>query len=187
MAKKKTVDEMPSWVKWMGRMTDGVTPDPVTGEVYPVGMEIADPKPMAIPAGMRAPPSLREQMDELFRVSRLREAAEEPETIDEANDFDIDDYFHHGDDMTPWQTDYDPLLGREISPAEFHEKYKTGELLEELKARFAKLDREEDVNEIIARLDAAYSENRKPKKTEEVGRPAASSSASPPVAKPEEK
>lgn len=187
MAKKKVTDEMPSWVKWMGAMTDGVTPDPVTGEVYPVGMEIADPKPMAIPAGMRAPPSLREQMDELFRVGRLREAANEPETIDEANDFDIDDYFHHGDDMTPWQTDYDPLLGREISPAEFHEKYKSGELLEELKSRFAKLDREEDVNEIIARLDAAYSENRKPKKTEEVGRPAASSSASPKAPDPEAK
>lgn len=163
MAKKRKSDvpEVPLWIKNMGAMTDGTQADPVTGEVYPVGLEIADPVPIAIPAGMRAPPSLREQMDELFRVGRLREEANRDETIDEANDFDLDDYVD--DLMTPWETEYDPLLGREISPAEFHEKFKSGELLEEMKARAALLDREEDVNDLIQRLDAAYRDHRKPK------------------------
>lgn len=162
MAKKKTESAMPKWVETMGRLTTGQEADPATGEVYPVGMEIADTVPMAIPAGMRTPPSLQEQMQELFRVGRLREEANREETVDEANDFDIDDYFAAGDNLTPWQVEYDPLLDREVSPAEFHEKYKSGELLEELKARYAKLDREEEVNEIIARLDAAYSDHKKP-------------------------
>lgn len=180
---KKTKSTMPSWVEQMGWLTDGKMQDPETGLPFPIGMEVLDSTPMAIPAGMRTPPSLRDQMDELFRVGRLREEANRDESVEEANDFDIDDYFHHGDDMTPWQTEYDPLLGREISPAEFHDRYKDGSLLEELKARFAKLEREEDVNEIIARLDAAYADNRRPKATEEVRRPAASSSAddSPPA------
>lgn len=181
MAKNK-VEKMPVWVEWMGRLTSGNDVDPVTGEVLPVGMEIPDTKPMAIPSGMRAPPSLKEQMDELFRVSRLREAASQEEGVDEANDFDIDDYFEGEDAYTPWQTEYDPLLGREISPAEFHEKYKSGALLEELRGRFAHLNREEEVNDIIARLDAAYSAQMRPNTpTEEVGRTAASSSANPPA------
>lgn len=162
MVKRKDIKQ-PTWVENMGRLTTGQETNPETGEVYPIGMEIADPKPMAIPAGMRAPPSLREQMDELFRIGRLREEANRDESVDEANDFDIDDYFAQGDNLTPWNVDYDPLLGRDISPAEFHEKYKSGELLTELKERFARLDREEDVNEIIQRLDAAYSDIRRPK------------------------
>lgn len=160
MAKNTKSSAMPKWVENMGKLTTGEQFD-ADGVVFPIGMEIADPKPVAIPAGMRTPPSLREQMDELFRVGRLREAAAQDETIDEANDFDIDDYFGP-DNVTPWQTDYDPLLGREISPAEFHEKYKSGELLTELKARFSRLEREEEVEEIISRLEAAYQENRAP-------------------------
>lgn len=158
----KDITKQPAWVEQMGRLTTGSEADK-DGVVYPVGMEIADPKPVAMPAGMRTPPSLREQMDELFRVGRLREEANREETVDEANDFDIDDYFAAGDNLTPWNVEYDPLLGREISPAEFHERYKDGSLLEELKGRFARLDREEEVNEIIQRLDAAYGDLRKPK------------------------
>lgn len=184
MASKKDIKQ-PRWVEFMGQLTTGNEADPITGEFYPVGMEIADPKPMAIPAGMRTPPSLREQMDELFRVGRLRDAANQPETVDEANDFDIDDYFAAEDNLTPWQVEYDPLLGREISPAEFHEKYKSGELLEELKTRYARLDREEEVNDIIARLDAAYAENTRPKKPNGGSPPAAApTSANPPADPP---
>lgn len=163
MAKKKSADTVPRWVSQMGMLTDGTQTDPETGEVYPIGLEIADPRPMAIPAGMQAPPSLQEQMAELFRIGRLREAANQEETVDEANDFDIDDYFAQGDNLTPWQVEYDPLLDREISPAEFHEKYKSGELLQELKERFSRLDREEDVNTIIERLDTAYRDMTRPK------------------------
>lgn len=162
MARKSKAFEQPLWVENMGKLTTGEQADE-NGVIYPIGLEIADPVPVAIPAGMRTPPSLREQMDELFRVGRLREEANRDESVDEANDFDIDDYFAEGDNLTPWNVEYDPLLGRDISPAEFHEKYKSGELLEELKARYARLDREEDVNEIINRLDAAYSDLRKPK------------------------
>lgn len=185
MAKNTKPQAEPLWVRNMRRLTDGVTPDPETGEVFPVGMEIADPVPVAIPAGMRAPPSLREQMDELFRIGRLREEANREETVDEANDFDIDDYFAAEDNLTPWQVDYDPLLGREISPAEFHEKYKSGELLEELKSRFAKLDREEEIEDIIQRLDAAYADQVRPKK-DNGGGPAAPAptSANPPADPP---
>lgn len=189
MAKKKSVDTVPRWVSQMGMLTDGTQTDPETGEVYPIGLEISDPRPVAIPAGMQAPPSLQEQMAELFRIGRLREAANQEETVDEANDFDIDDYFAQGDNLTPWQVEYDPLLDREISPAEFHEKYKSGELLEELRSRFAKLDREEEVEDVIRRLDAAYADQVRPKKPDPKpngGGPAepAPTSANPPPAAP---
>lgn len=160
MAKPTKNQKMPKWVEWMGKVTTGSEADK-DGVFYPVGLEISDPVPMSIPAGMRTPPSLREQMDELFRVGRLREAAQADESVDEANDFDIDDYFGP-DNVTPWQTDYDPLLGREISPAEFHEKYKSGELVQELKARWSQLDRAEEIEEIIGRLETAYREAGKP-------------------------
>lgn len=162
MARKKLVKDTPLWVLNMGKLSDGETPDPTTGEIYPLGQEIADPNPVAMPSGMRRPPSLQEQMDELFRIGKMRREAEAEETIDEANDFDIDDYFGAEDGPTAWQTEYDPLLGREISPAEFHEKYKSGELLEELKARFTRLEREEDIEEVITRLEAGYKDSRKP-------------------------
>lgn len=162
MTKSTKSQKMPAWVAQMGMLTDGTQTD-ADGVFFPIGMEIADPKPVAMPAGMRTPPSLREQMDELFRVGRMRAEADQPETVDEANDFDIDDYFAAGDNLTPWNVDYDPLLGREISPAEFHERYKDGSLLEELKARYSRLDKEEEVNTIIERLDAAYAERNRPK------------------------
>lgn len=188
MSKKKNKDKMPAWVTQMGRLTDGSQADP-DGVVYRVGLEVADPTPMAIPAGMRVPPSLKDQMDELFRIGRLREQAAQDETVDEANDFDIDDYFAAEDNLTPWQVEYDPLLGREISPAEFHEKYKSGELLQELKSRFAKLDREEEVNDIISRLDAAYANQVRPRQPDQNpngGSPpeAAPTSANPPAGSP---
>lgn len=189
MARSTKSQKMPLWVQNMGRLTTGAEAD-ADGVVFPVGMEIADPVPLAIPAGMRAPPSLQEQMAELFRVGRLRDEANREETVDEANDFDIDDYFAEGDNLTPWQVEYDPLLDREISPAEFHEKYKSGELLNELKARFARLDREEDVNTIIERLDTAYRDMTRPKADIPKGgdRPeAVPTSANPPVPNPEKK
>lgn len=184
MAKKKSKDEVPKWVAQMGALTDGTQVD-ADGVLFPVGYEIADPTPMAIPAGMQTPPSLREQMDELFRVGRLRAAREAEESIDDANDFNIDDYFEGEDRRTPWETEYDPLLGREISAAEFHEKYKSGELLEELKQRFSTMERQEDLEEVVNRLEATYQESRK--KTAEVGRPAASASADPKPPQPEGK
>lgn len=189
MAKATKSQKMPGWVAQMGMLTDGTQTwtDPETGEIhsFPVGYEIADPKPMAIPAGMRVPPSLKEQMDELFRVGKLREAANRDETVDEANDFDIDDYFAQGDNLTPWQVEYDPLLGREISAAEFHEKFKSGELLEELKARWSTLEQQEDLENIVSRLEAAYQEGRNPQLKPAPGSAPASSAV--PPAKPDEK
>lgn len=88
------------------------TRDPKTHFEHP------DPKPVAIPAGFRRPPTLAEQVARLVRSERFnREAAEAGfETFEEADDFDIDD--DPPDPSTPFEPFFDPGLGREVTPAD---------------------------------------------------------------------
>jgi hypothetical protein len=91
--------------------------NPDTGEVleveYPYldenGAEVNDPTPVAPPVGYVKQPSLAEQIREMVRSEKLRQAAEEAgaETFEEADDFEVgDDY----DPSTPYENDYDPPI-----------------------------------------------------------------------------
>lgn len=96
--------------------------DPLTGEVTDhvpspryrlrdyflddLGREIPDPRPMQPPVGYKKQPS----MFELIREATAREVAlyaagREPETFEEADDFDVDDDV---DPHSPWENDFDP-------------------------------------------------------------------------------
>lgn len=80
------------------------------------GHEIPDPRPLAIPAGMRRPETLAEQVARLVRSESLRRSAgDEYESFEESDDFDVDDDF---DPSTPWETFFDPNLGRDVSQAD---------------------------------------------------------------------
>ena len=81
------------------------------------GHEALDPNPVEIPAGLRKPESLEERIRRIIRSSVSDEAAQQGlETFEEANDFEIDD--DPVDPETPYETDFDPVLGREVSPAD---------------------------------------------------------------------
>lgn len=105
------------------------------------GHEVPDPNPLAIPAGFRRPETLAEQVRRLIRTDpSLIAGSDEVETFDDANDFDIGDDF---DPSSPWETVYDPELGREISPAEYQEH--APQIREELAAKLRNLYRLEEV------------------------------------------
>lgn len=57
------------------------------------GNEIPDPTPVAIPSGFRRPPTLQEQIRALVRHERYIAGVNngEIESIEEADDFDVDD------------------------------------------------------------------------------------------------
>lgn len=56
------------------------------------GREIPDPVPIAVPAGLKRPESLTEQIRRLIRVDMSQQAQDNgEESFEEANDFDIDD------------------------------------------------------------------------------------------------
>lgn len=79
------------------------------------GREIVDDRPVEMPLGFKRPESLTEQIQRLVRghLSRVAEQAGF-ESFEEAEDFDVED-----DDIeprTPFETEFDPVLGREVSP-----------------------------------------------------------------------
>lgn len=58
------------------------------------GWEIHDPDPIAIPAGLKRPLSLREQIQRVLRTEVSAQAAMQGyESFDEAEDFDVEDEF----------------------------------------------------------------------------------------------
>lgn len=95
--------------------------DHLSGEVRqlqtPYGHEVPDSTPVAIPAGFKRPETMEEIVKRMVRTQISREAAEKgEETFEEADDFEVDDDF---DPSTPYEVLFDPVLEREVSPAEF--------------------------------------------------------------------
>lgn len=83
------------------------------------GHEVLDDTPMAIPAGFKRPETLAEQVQRLVRTTVSRQAEEAGfETFEESEDFDVDDG-DATDRGTPYETYFDPVLGKELTPAEF--------------------------------------------------------------------
>lgn len=85
------------------------------------GWEIPDPKPVEVPAGFKRPETLAEQVQRLVRTGLSQAAARQgAETFEEAEDFDVED--DDFDPSTPYEAEFDPVLGREVTPQEFQEK-----------------------------------------------------------------
>lgn len=56
------------------------------------GEEVNNPKPMAIPSGLKRPPTLQEQIKRVLRTELSRQVSEQGmETFEEAFDFDVDE------------------------------------------------------------------------------------------------
>lgn len=90
------------------------------------GHEIPDPNPVAMPAGFKHPESLQNQIQRLVR-GQISEAADAAgfETFEDAEDFDVDDEI---DVDSPYEMEFDPTLGRDISPQMIRddpERYRT--------------------------------------------------------------
>lgn len=84
------------------------------------GNEVLDRTPIAIPAGFKRPESLQEQIQRCVRHSLSEmSAAAGGETFEEADDFEVDDEV---DPASPYETFFDPVLGRDFTPREFQER-----------------------------------------------------------------
>lgn len=81
------------------------------------GQEVLDPTPLAIPAGFVKPESLEAKMARAIRVASLQAQSQGFETVEEADDFDIPDDPDTLPD-SPWETVFDPGIGKEISKQE---------------------------------------------------------------------
>jgi len=105
------------------------------------GHEIPDPTPLSLPLGFKKPEILAETVARLVRSEISRQAQLQGfETFEEAEDFDVGDDFEPG---APYETYFDPVLNRDISPHEFHnnpERYKK-EYLDRLNAEFEQKDK----------------------------------------------
>lgn len=78
------------------------------------GREKLDPKPVAMPLGFERPETLAEQIQRMVRQTVSQEAADQGfETFEDADDFDVGDDF---DPTSPYEMEFDPILGREVSP-----------------------------------------------------------------------
>lgn len=79
------------------------------------GRELLDNTPVELPLGFEHPESLEERIRRLVRTSVSDHAAESgAETFEEADDFDIAD--DDSDPLTPFEMEFDPALGKEVSP-----------------------------------------------------------------------
>lgn len=82
------------------------------------GREILDPTPVAIPAGFKEPMSLEERIQRIIRTEVSRAAENQGmETFEESEDFEVDD---ENDPFSPFETFFDPVLGRDMTLEEFH-------------------------------------------------------------------
>ncbi len=84
------------------------------------GHEIPDPNPVAIPLNFKRPETLAEQIQRMVRTHVSDAAAQGgAETFEEADDFETGD---DDDDepSTPYEMEFDPVLGREVSADMVH-------------------------------------------------------------------
>lgn len=80
------------------------------------GHELPDTTPVALPLGFKTPETLAEQIQRLVRTNVSQEAANAgAETFEEADDFDIDEEDEPFDQTSPYEMEFDPVLGREVS------------------------------------------------------------------------
>lgn len=132
------------------------------GTLNSAGHELLDPKPVAIPAGFKRPETLAEQVRRLVQTSVSQWAVDNgEESFEESEDFDIPD--DPTDRATPYETFFDPILGKDLTVDEFQrnsEIYKRQYIDREAAAA-----RERDKAELLqaAEVEAKKKRYRKPK------------------------
>lgn len=147
------------------------------GRLDSKGHEILDGTPMAVPAGFKKPENLAETIQRLVRRGLSEAAAAQGfETFEEAEDFDVPDETF--DPATPYETFYDPVLNREITPMEFtanaaiyQKRYQQAQ-----QAYFDQVDSEEVMRENLLRARFRARQARKAKLGGEGGAPPSDSS-----------
>lgn len=132
--------------------------DKLTGEILldSHGREIPDPTPLELPAGRKRPETLAEQVQRLVRhqVSAYAELHGH-ETFADADDLEVDDDF---DPSSPFELEFDPILGREITAADFQDAQRREWLRDEYLRAERNAIRAEHRQEA---LDEAYKASRK--------------------------
>lgn len=141
--------------------------DPHTGEVVKLqdehGWEIPDPTPLRLPTGFKKPETLADQVRRLVRSAQFQMDLDKAglETFDEADDFEVDDDF---DPSTPYETFFDPVLGKDITPMEFkqHEETYKKRYLKAQEQYFNQVDAENILAENLARARHRERQAAKP-------------------------
>lgn len=82
------------------------------------GQEVLDPTPLAIPAGFAIPQTLEQKMARAIRLASMAAQSNGYETVEEADDFDCED--DTPDPNSPWELQFDPTIGKEITKQEKH-------------------------------------------------------------------
>lgn len=152
MAAKKKSFALPSWIPWIGKQKK---------EGQRSGVEDLDPSPVAMPLGSRRPERLEDQIARLVRSEQYKMAMMGDDTIEEANDFDIPEDF---DPSSPFETEFDENLGREITPQEWAER--GPQLMAEVKKRNRNNAR---LEEEYLNLEEALAERRQRAREEQRG------------------
>lgn len=132
--------------------------DPATGEIRldEKGREVPDQTPLEIPAGRKRPETLQEQVQRLVRhqVSAYAEMHGH-ESFADADDLEVDEDF---DPSSPFELEFDPILGREITAADFQDAQRREWLRDEYLRAERNAIRAEHRQEA---LDEAYKASRK--------------------------
>lgn len=156
--------------------------DPATGEMIQdeLGREVPDSLPMEVPLGMKRPESLAEQVQRLVRNSISAHAEiHGQETFAEADDLELDDEF---DPYTPYETQFDPVLGRDLTPADFLDADRRQAIREEYLELERNRIRSEERQDAI---DEVYKKSRRLKREAAEGAAPSSSQAKPAPAEPQ--
>lgn len=107
------------------------------------GAEIPDQAPIELPAGFAIPETIAQSIQRLVRGAVSRAAHEQGlETFEESEDFDLDG--EEDDDRTSlYETHFDPVLGKDLSPQEFkdNEAHYRRQYMEAQRRYFASIDR----------------------------------------------
>lgn len=95
------------------------------------GEEIPDPTPIRTTPRVRITPNKLQEFQAMLRTASYLAKNEGFETLEESEDFDCEDF----DPQSPWELQYDPLAGREITR---HEAEFLKEQREAFTAKFGK-------------------------------------------------
>lgn len=140
------------------------------------GREIPDPTPLELPVGFKKQETVAQMVQRLVRRDLSEYAARHGhETFDEAEDFEIDD---DPDPFTPYETEFDPVLGRELTPADFQDPEKR----EVIKGLYKEAEeRAIQAEKLKEHIDELYRASRKPAKSAPKEPQAASTASTPPA------
>lgn len=99
---------MPSVKEALKSIYDAVQLHPKRKPLTKLGQEVPDPTPIEPPLGYVKQPSISDQIRQMVRSEQLRQEARNAgfETLEEADDFDVDDEFH--DPTTPYEEHFFP-------------------------------------------------------------------------------